>query len=135
MSRLSLATLRTYWDPKGFTQLAPSYHWSLQWWFVGFSAIVLVGAIVLVIPKVSSGLRDRLAGVLWTAVPLLVILYFLRTAQVPILGMDIFRALYEAYLVAYSAYAIASYLKDRPAEKLAQSIDAYKSKYLPKPKR
>jgi hypothetical protein len=134
MSSVSAAfdNLEKWWSPKGLLVTQPTGIWHFQYAYAALTLACFVIALVVVFLKINPKLKARINGLLITNGFIGLVLYFSRTQELPVLGMDGLRFLQEISIVFWANsiifYSRTHLKKEVIAEKARQRFE----KYLPK---
>lgn len=123
-----------WWSFPGLFDTTPSSEWKFQWSYVALIAACFIGAVILTFWRGDQQLSRPIAQVLWNNVWVGPILFFFRYQEIPVLGMDLWRFIQEVAIVAWLVVILKGYSKKQPQVQLQDKIEAYRNKYLPKPK-
>lgn len=106
-----------------------------MWIYTGLILFCLIGGISLFFWRLRPGLRGRLSSLFWTNAIIGLILFFFRFERIPLLGMDLWRFLQEFAIVIWSFFILRYWRRSIPKEMLAEKVQAYRDRFLPKPKK
>lgn len=131
----ALTWINNRWSPVGLFDYTPPDLWRFRDLYLFFIAFCLIAALALSFLRIPRSLKEKLSPFFWTNTILGFILFFFRYAQVPLFGMDIWRFLQELGIVTWLVMIVRFSRKHLGEESLAEKVEDYRNKYLPKAKK
>jgi hypothetical protein len=126
--------LDKYWSPTHLVAIQSYGDWKYMWAFLATIVVSFLGILLVFVLKkrVRPSLRTRINSLLWTYLPVSGILFFVRQQQIPLLGMDLWRFLFELAIVVWIVSIIRFYRTAYRRELVQEKIEERRNKYLPK---
>ena len=120
---------------KELVAATPPALWSFKWVYLGFLALLLIGAIVILfLRRMHPPLRERWSSFFWSNLLIGLVLFFMRDQRIPYLGTNLLRVVHEFFIVFWLNSIIWYKRTGYRQEKVAELAIERKSKYLPKAK-
>lgn len=110
----------------------PQPVWDWRWIYVGLIGLCFLTGIAVHFTKLRPAIKSRVNSLAWTNVCIGLVLYFARDQRLPYLGMNFLRFLQEVGLIVWINAIIWFARTHIPKEKLAEAVEARRTKYLPK---
>jgi hypothetical protein len=124
-------TLHTYFTT--LIQLTPPAQWDWMWYYVAVIAACFVLGIAVRFLPIPDGLKNRLGQFFWSNVFIGAFVWFCRWQAIPYFGSDLVRFIHEVSMILW-LLGIAWYqVRTRPKERLVESVQERRAKYLPHP--
>lgn len=105
-----------------------------MWYFLATVIASLLGIIVILFLKKRArpSLTTRISNLLWTYLIAGSLLFFVRQQQIPLLGMDLWRFLFELAIIVWIVSIVRFYRTGYKKELVQEKIEERRQKYLPK---
>ena len=125
--------LTQVWNPAGIIQIVPPLLWPWEWYYVGLLGLCALVVGFSFLPRLPKLLAHPLRKVLFNNFWAGILLLFLRTERVPILGMDIWRLAQECAIVISVFLIVRHFRATHPHLVLRARVEEYRTRFLPKP--